>query len=73
MLRLRPTQVLARCEPEGEAVLQIHFEGYLAANSSGVRAGSFLDQSVRVGAAQPIRGPHEGTKLPQSAKAAPVP
>lgn len=31
------TQVPAQCEPEGEAVLQIHFEGYLAASRS-VRA-----------------------------------
>jgi hypothetical protein len=32
------SQVPAQSEPEGEAVLEIHFEGYLAASPS-IRAG----------------------------------
>lgn len=35
----------AVCEPEGETVLQIHFEGYLAVSRS-VGAGSFLGSRV---------------------------
>jgi hypothetical protein len=37
-LAASPTGTTARCEPEGEAVPQIHFEGYLAASRS-FRAG----------------------------------